>query len=496
MLKKFLSLSNVTLIVALAISTIAAYYSIIGLTAIYAGAFIPIIIMGTILEIGKITTTVWLRKYWHRCGLALKLYLVPAVVLLAFLTSMGIFGFLSRAHIEQGVPTSDIAAKVQILDEKILTEREKIDAARQTLTQLDAQVNARLDRGQDARGAERAVTIRRQQVKERGQLRLEIEQAQTAIAKLNEERAPIASQLRKVEAEVGPIKYIAAIIYGDNPDQNLLEKAVRWVTILLVIVFDPLAIALVLAAHQSKDWDKEQPEYEPDDGPLTEDQLDQIRNSVDLPVKDKKPEVVEEPPKPVTTTVPIISEQTPEEDEAFELLDSKLNKPISQDPHIEGWMFPSNTTTLPIVEEPVVVEQPTVEPVIEPEPVIKTAGPNIEVIDHEYVLIDGKLMHRRTIDDQLLLQVDGNAPVSSFGTEFPKHANVGSSFVRIDVLPHKVYKYNGARWIEANKTSDAYLTDEYVEFLCNKIAAGELDIDALTLVEQDAVEQFLRNKTA
>ena len=489
MLKNFLSLSNVTLIVALAISTIAAYYSIIGLTAIYAGAFIPIIVMGTILEIGKITTTVWLRKYWHKCGLLLKLYLVPAVVLLAFLTSMGIFGFLSRAHIEQGVPTGDIAAKVQIIDEKILTEKEKIEAARQTLAQLDAQVNARLDRGNSERGAERAVTIRRQQVKERAELRQEIEQAQLQIAKLNEERAPIASQLRKVEAEVGPIKYIAAIIYGDNPDQNLLERAVRWVTILLVLVFDPLAIALVLAANQSKEWDKVKdiPENEP------------------LPPEpkpiDPEPTVVEpvaEPVKPIVPTV--VVDPTPEEDEAFSELDQKLNKPISSDPHPEGWMFVETPKETTVVEEPIqpVVEvtEPVAEETVIAEPTQTTNLPDIQIIDNEYVLIDGKLMHRRTLDDQVLMHLESETPKTSFGTDFPKNAKVGDSYVRVDVLPHKVYKYNGVRWIETNKTSDAYLTEDYVEYLVNKIALGELDIDVLTVVEQDAVEQFIRNQAA
>ena len=102
-----MSFSNLTLLVALALSTVAAYYSIIGLTAIFAGAVIPVIIMGSILEVGKITTTVWLRKYWKRCGWLLKLYLVPAVVALAVLTSMGIFGFLSKAHTETGLVSGD-----------------------------------------------------------------------------------------------------------------------------------------------------------------------------------------------------------------------------------------------------------------------------------------------------------------------------------------------------------------------------------------------------
>jgi hypothetical protein len=258
MLKRIFSFSNFTLLVALTVSTIAAWYSIIGLTTIFAGAVVPVIIMGSVLELAKITTTVWLRKYWHRAGLLLKLYLVPAVMAIALITSMGIFGFLSKAHIDQGIGTGDIGAQVSLLDEKIKTERDNIDTSKKALQQMDAQVDQMLSRTDTDKGAEKAVQIRRNQAKERAALQTDIAKSQAAIKAFNEERIPIASQLRKTEAEVGPIKYIAALIYGDNPDQNILEKAVRWVIILLVIVFDPLALMLVLAANQSKDWDDEE----------------------------------------------------------------------------------------------------------------------------------------------------------------------------------------------------------------------------------------------
>ena len=277
---KFLSFSNLTLLVALSLSSVAAWYSIIGLTAIFAGAVIPVIIMGSILEVGKITTTVWLRKYWNRCGFLLKLYLVPAVVALALLTSMGIFGFLSKAHMDQGITSGDSQAKLALYDEKIKTQRDNIELARKALTQMDNQVDQRLSRGDSENSAERAVQIRRQQAGERAKLQKDIGEAQKEIAKLNEERAPIAAENRKIEAEVGPIKYIAALIYGDDADNNTLESAVRWVIILLVIVFDPLAIALVLAANASKEWDDEEPKYEEDDGPLTDEQIDQIKTKV------------------------------------------------------------------------------------------------------------------------------------------------------------------------------------------------------------------------
>jgi len=240
--------------VALCLSAVAAFYSIVGLTAIFAASVIPVVIMGTILEVAKLSITVWLHEYWQQVKWAMRAYLVPAVVVLMFITSMGIFGFLSKAHSDAGLVSGDVMAKIAVYDEKIKTERENIDAARKALTQMDAQVNERLSRSTDDRGAERAVQIRRQQQAERTRLQTDISRSQSAITKLNEERAPIAAEVRKVEAEVGPIKYIANFIYGNNPDANILEKAVTWVIIIIVVVFDPLAVILLLASQYSFQW--------------------------------------------------------------------------------------------------------------------------------------------------------------------------------------------------------------------------------------------------
>jgi hypothetical protein len=162
---------------------------------------------------------------------------------------MGIFGFLSKAHLDQAIPTGDVQAKLALIDEKIKTEKENINAARKELSQLDSQVDQTIARTTEASGAERAITIRRNQQKDRNRILNEIGAAQTKIAKLNEERSPIAAEVRKVEAEVGPIKYIAALIYGDNPETDVLEKAVRWVIIMIVAVFDPLAVLMLVAAN-------------------------------------------------------------------------------------------------------------------------------------------------------------------------------------------------------------------------------------------------------
>lgn len=269
-------IAYLALISGLSISAVAIYYSVAGLMAIFAAALIPIMIMGVVLEVGKLAATVWLKQNWTRAPKFLKTYLLIAITVLMLLTSMGIFGYLSKAHLDQAVPTGDVAAKVSLFDEKIKTERDNIETARTALRQMDAQVDARLSRSDDERGAERAVQIRRNQQAERGRLQKDIADAQARIAKLNEERAPIAAELRKVEAEVGPIKYIAALIYGDAADQNLLEKAVRWVIIVIVLVFDPLAIILLLASQYSFNWFRQQEEETPQEQKQIEEESEPL----------------------------------------------------------------------------------------------------------------------------------------------------------------------------------------------------------------------------
>ena len=234
---------------ALGLSAVAAYYSIMGLVAIFAAAATPIFIMGSLLEVSKLVVASWLYRSWKKIPKLMMAYFTVALVVLMMLTSMGIFGYLSKAHLDQAVPTGDVAAKLSLIDEKIKTEKENIDASRKAISQLDQQVDQTISRTTDANGADRAVAIRKGQQKERARLLAEIGEAQTKVAKLNEERAPIASEVRKVEAEVGPIKYIAALIYEESASEDTLEKAVRIVIMMIVLVFDPLAVLLLIAAN-------------------------------------------------------------------------------------------------------------------------------------------------------------------------------------------------------------------------------------------------------
>lgn len=282
-------LAILLLATGLIISAVAIYYSVIGLAAIFAAATIPIYIMGGSLEVAKLVCASWLKANWERAPRFMKYYMITAVIVLMFITSMGIFGFLSKAHTDQNLVSGEVMSRIAVYDEKIKTEKENIDVARKSLKQLDEAVDQVMARSSDERGADKASQIRRAQQRERAQLQRDINNAQSNIAKLQAERAPIAAEVRKVEAEVGPIKYIAKIIYGDDPDTNILEKAVTWVIILIVAVFDPLAVIMLLAAQMTFGWLREQklqqqealPVYVADVGePPTEEEKKSIEDEI------------------------------------------------------------------------------------------------------------------------------------------------------------------------------------------------------------------------
>jgi hypothetical protein len=233
---------------AFGLSAIAAYYSIVGLIAIFASAPIPIAIMGGSLEVAKLVTASWLYRNWSDAPRILKYYFTSAVIILMLITSLGIFGYLSKAHIDQTSLTSETAIKVAVYDEKIRTARENIEAARRQLKQMDEAVDQILSRSTTEQGATRANTIRRNQSGDRNYLAGEIESNQKIITTLGEESAPLRAEVRKIEAEVGPLKYIAELIYGEDA-KNHLDSSVRFVIILLVLVFDPLAVLMVIAGN-------------------------------------------------------------------------------------------------------------------------------------------------------------------------------------------------------------------------------------------------------
>ena len=492
--KKVFNLTNYTLLTALVLSSIAAWYSILGLIAIFPGAPIPIIVMGSALEVAKVITTVWLHRHWNRCRLILKSYLVPAVISLAFLTSMGIFGFLSKAHIDQNIVSGDVVAKVAVIDERIKTQRENISVAKQAIEQMNAQVDQRLSRSDSEQAAERAVQIRRQQAGERAKLLKEISDAQKQIAILNDERAPIASELRKVEADVGPIKYIAALIYGDNPDQNVLERSVRWVIILIVFVFDPLALTLVIASNSSRIWmyedwakeelspdqEKKELEEEAKRHALIAESLAKEKADADLEKKMVSagdnpvvPEVQIMPPDPID---PVSAGDNPVVPEV-QITASSLIK-IDQDDKVLSDMITDGVTK----------ERPYKE------------------LGGDYVSFEGKAVHMNALREMkpefFMLTADDAATQknsSNFGTSFPKYANKGDTFVRVDVLPNKLFRFDGTRWLVVVKqdgSAIAYLHDqEYIKYLISAIESGKYNVEMLSDNEKTKIEEYLKQQS-
>jgi len=306
-------IAYLALLSGLALSGVAVYYSVAGLTAIFSAAVVPIIIMGVALEVSKIVATVWLKQNWSIAPLTVKTYLCIAIIMLMIITSMGIFGFLSKAHSDQNLVSGDVTAKIAIYDEKIKIAKDNINDNRKALKQLDEAVDQVMGRSNDQKGAEKSVNIRRSQQKERTRLQEEIQTLQTSISQLNEERAPVAAEVRKVEAEVGPIKYIAAFVYGST-DETILEKAVTWVIILIIVVFDPLALILLIASQISFQMFRERnTEIVEGDSPRkTTDVVD----TEPLTVTEHVEEIVNVP-KVVQKSAILFGEATPEEDEAF-----------------------------------------------------------------------------------------------------------------------------------------------------------------------------------
>ena len=467
---------------ALLLSMVAAYYSVAGLVAIFSAATIPVIIMGGSLELGKIVATVWLHNNWRRVGWAFKAYLVPAVAFLMILTSMGIFGYLSKAHSDQSLVSGDSVAKVAIYDEKIKTAKDNIDANRKALKQMDEAVDQVMGRSQDEKGADKAVAIRRAQQKERTRLQSEIAAEQKTISALNEEAAPLRAEFRKIEAEVGPIKYIAALIYGDSADQNTLERAVRFVIIMIVLVFDPLALTLILAANKQFEW------------------VRQGRGG-----------------------------WAHDESEAQAEPESKVQ---SVDPHPPGWMFEAKEDERPWNErypylakpfdhfknlkpmvakpetepqgQPVFVDMPALiedEELDDAEPISvkaaikawKEANPTKTLKEQRKLYARGEIAELPWM--KLVADNDRSQPTNTgFGISFPPQAHKGDTFVRVDQMPNMVYKFNGSDWIIVDKNlSDNYTYDAaYIDHLISKLESGEYDPDYLSDVEREQIAQRLK----
>ena len=360
-----------TLLSALSISGVAAYYSIIGLATIFPGAFIPVVLMGSVLEAGKLVCASWLYRNWKNTNLFLRSYLFFAVVVLSIVTSMGIFGFLSKAHLQNEFADGSVQQKIELINSQIKTQESiitrqqeiinrafgkdtsttvRLNQLNQRLTQLDKEVEAYTSQGTGVfkgDNVKKGLAVKESQKEERAQIQNEIRQltnkstastqdaenkiaqSQQKITDLISQRDPLVAEKLKLEAEIGPIKYIAALAvdfgWSDKVDAN---SAVRWVIIILIFVFDPLAVLMLVAANQSfiRKF------------PVMEDPPEEI---IDLEKPDLDP-----PPTPITPQ-PIVTDPTNDWKSKLDTFNQKIqkedNRPLQvvidegETPEVKAW---------------------------------------------------------------------------------------------------------------------------------------------------------------
>ena len=500
-------LNIVALITAISISGVAAYYSIVGLTAIFSGVFIPIIIMGTVLEVGKIVTTVWLHVHWHKVGWVIRYYLSTAVIVLMFITSMGIFGFLSRAHIDATSSVGDNQLIIEQLDQQIAVERQRIIDSQRVIAQMDSAINNILNQSSNARTIEnqrggqianQANTLRNAQKKERDALNKTIDDTNKRIGEINSQKLKLQQEQAKTEAEVGPIKYIAQLIYGDQINKDLLERAVRWVIIIIVAVFDPLAVCLILAVTMSLTFsrrDKDAQEFRSQDKDSSEREgqggTTSGEGGTDTQSNSKDPEPINQVIEKIVTEYKTIE------------VEKIVEVPI------EVEVIKTITVERPIEVEKIVEVIKEIEVIKEVEKIVEVIK-EIQVEDHSRMLelakeIDNLLAELKNKDHaigKLRAQVeilehpeDFVVNDSVYGKTLPNQGTTGQLFVQYSANGLSVFKWNGDGWLSVDKEQNSsYLLDDPVtDGIITTLATSELDWEVLTPREQEALEPLLKD---
>lgn len=285
----------ITLITSLLLAAVAGWFSITGMVTILAGQAIAALILGVTLEAGKLVTISWLYRNWRISSWKLKIPLIYFTVALMSITSMGVYGYLAQAHIQQGASTVNNAARVEQIALQITRAQSLMADNDRVISQLDTAVNSLIAKDR----TDRALAVKRTQDSQRRSLKADSDKIQTQINQLNDEKFKLESEVRSLQLEVGPIRYIAQLIYGEGSDDTrTLEAAVRLFAILIVTTLDPLAITLLIAANQSllmarrKELDTTQ-EVQPTVVPQSPPD-DQVSSDI-------QEETVESPPEPIIT---------------------------------------------------------------------------------------------------------------------------------------------------------------------------------------------------
>jgi len=231
----------------IAVSIIGAAYSIMGLAALFAGAYWAVVTMGITLEIAKLVTVSWLYRNWNLQLLpnSIRMYLTSAVLMLMFITSVGIFGFLSKAHLDQATPNTGNRLLVKNVERQIDSEKKSIDGAQKIIDQLDKALDKVIDKD-----ADKGLVERQKQQNERNRANNLIANSSKKITELSNQKLKLDKDQLAIDKDIGPFKYVAELIYGDSMDGNL-DRAVRMVIICLILVFDPLAVLMLIAFNVS-----------------------------------------------------------------------------------------------------------------------------------------------------------------------------------------------------------------------------------------------------
>lgn len=239
-----------TLTTSLTLAATAAYFSIIGLMTIFSGAAISIAVMATVLEFGKLVSAAWLHYEWDRINNLVRGYFTAAVIVLMLITSMGIFGFLSKAHIDSALVSDSFSLEASIIDTRIAAEQSKLKAAQDRIEGLDyvLQTSQPKDRNY----------VNGRQTEERNNLAITIDKAVESIVQYNEQKLPIQRLQLEQESELGPVKYIADMLYGTEA-KEYYDNAVRWIILIIIFVFDPLAIMLLIVSTAAFKRERETP---------------------------------------------------------------------------------------------------------------------------------------------------------------------------------------------------------------------------------------------
>jgi len=251
-------ISLMALAMGLVLSAVAGFFSVVGLGLIFAGAYWSVVVMAGTLEVSKIVAASWIYRNWSIAPWIMRMYMTIAVIVLVFITSMGIFGYLSKAHVDQVIQAGgNNEIQIEALERRIARQQSIISDSETVLLQLDRSVQTLIDYDR-IRGPNGSIAVRASQKEERQSLNDSISDAYEEIETLNDELFPLKKTQIELEAEIGPLKYIAELVYGDEAS-NYFDTAVRWIIILLVLVFDPLAICLLLAGNagiQQREYDE------------------------------------------------------------------------------------------------------------------------------------------------------------------------------------------------------------------------------------------------